>query len=223
MNGVPKGKSQKSGKITPNLSRIIVLFLACHCGKEIKTVICGTVPLNDARFNCGKLCNRMLRCETHKCKKVCHEGECELCKFLPDKAKTCWCGKTSLTLDQLCSRQSCADPLPTCDAICGKIFSCGPPLKHHSCQEKCHENSCPMCVLKTSVKCCCGSMSKEINCSQLKTKAAKFQCTKRCTKVSLICFHFFHNFSLSHYVPCEYDLVKLIVPTNPDKRIRGHS
>nr|XP_018913383.1 PREDICTED: protein shuttle craft [Bemisia tabaci] len=155
---------------------------ACHCGKEIKTVICGTVPLNDARFNCGKLCNRMLRCETHKCKKVCHEGECELCKFLPDKAKTCWCGKTSLTLDQLCSRQSCADPLPTCDAICGKIFSCGPPLKHHSCQEKCHENSCPMCVLKTSVKCCCGSMSKEINCSQLKTKAAKFQCTKRCTK-----------------------------------------
>lgn len=73
---------------------------------------------------------RSLDCGNHKCDRVCHKGKCRPCKLKPSVITYCPCGKTSL--DKLLSdsqpRQSCLDPVPTCDNICNKVLHCSPSL-----------------------------------------------------------------------------------------------
>lgn len=45
---------------------------------------------------------------------------------MPEVVKFCSCGKTELNLLQTTVRNSCTDPIPTCDLICGKNLNCGP-------------------------------------------------------------------------------------------------
>lgn len=72
--------------------------------------------------------------------------------------------------------------------ICGKTLKCGQPSHPHLCKEKCHDGPCPSCPLTTLVRCRCGHMDKEIECTALTSKADDARCGKKCTKVSRIFF-----------------------------------
>ena len=74
-----------------------------------------------------KICfSRTLECTNHKCQSNCHPGMCESCKLLPSAVDHCPCGKTLLVELTDEKRESCLDPVPTCDNICGKDLPCGP-------------------------------------------------------------------------------------------------
>lgn len=76
-------------------------------------------------YSCDNICNKKLDCGKHNCRKICHPDSCESCSLTPDKVTTCCCGQTPLTE----KRESCLDPVPTCDKICSKRLKCGQPSK----------------------------------------------------------------------------------------------
>lgn len=77
----------------------------------------------EAKFSCNEKCEHILNCGNHKCSYICHPGECDLCPRSPTVLDSCSCGKTRLLEN---SRNSCLDPIPTCNQICGKRLNCGP-------------------------------------------------------------------------------------------------
>ena len=50
---------------------------------------------------------------------------CESCKLLPSAVDHCPCGKTLLVELTNGKRESCLDPVPTCDNVCEKDLPCG--------------------------------------------------------------------------------------------------
>lgn len=109
---------------------IKICFTVCHCGRSQRQVPCTRENSMVVYYDCGKLCGRKLSCENHSCQKLCHSGQCEPCEVLAiDK---CPCGKRYLTQDELIDRKSCAQPIPTCDQLCGKPLECGPPGTIHN-------------------------------------------------------------------------------------------
>ncbi|XP_022919104.2 protein shuttle craft [Onthophagus taurus] len=157
----------------------------CYCGKVGRTVICTEEVKNVDKYECDDVCGKMLACGNHKCMLICHSGSCPPCETSPDVVTTCYCGQTKLAV----VRESCFDPIPSCEKICNKILKCGQPSQPHRCQEKCHKGECPDCSLTTMVRCRCGYMDKEIACSELTTKADDARCQKKCTKMRLCCKH----------------------------------
>lgn len=102
---------------------------------------------------------------------MCHDGECGECELLPEKVKTCPCGKMQLTT----KRESCADAVPLCTNNCRKLLRCG-----HVCQSKCHIGDCPPCKKQKTVKCRCGTTDQTVKCSD--GSGDDVRCKKRCTK-----------------------------------------
>ncbi|XP_014472809.1 PREDICTED: protein shuttle craft [Dinoponera quadriceps] len=149
---------------------------ACFCGKKTQEVSCrANVP--DA-YSCDNICNKKLDCGKHNCRNICHPESCESCSLTPDRVTTCCCGQTPLTE----KRESCLDPVPTCDKICTKRLICGQPSNPHTCKAACHAGGCPECDLSSDVKCRCGNMDREIACRDLTSKADDARCEKRCKK-----------------------------------------
>ncbi|XP_016842506.1 protein shuttle craft isoform X1 [Nasonia vitripennis] len=148
----------------------------CFCGKNTReeTCVLDLPPM----YSCENVCNKVLDCGNHKCKEICHPGQCGPCVLKPETVKHCCCGQTLLT-DK---RESCLDPIATCDKVCSKRLRCGQPSNPHTCQANCHKDDCPECELITKVKCRCGYMDKEIPCRELTTKADDARCEKKCTK-----------------------------------------
>lgn len=151
----------------------------CHCGRQERQVPCTKDSNEKKNYSCGKPCGRELACGNHKCKDVCHAGDCKPCKLTPEMVKTCPCGKMQIEPDQ---RENCLQPIPTCTGICGKTLKCGQPGSPHRCISKCHTGNCPPCNKQTSVKCRCGHMDQMIKCRQLSSRADDARCKKRCTK-----------------------------------------
>ena len=58
----------------PHLSCNISEKLKCFCSKSEKEINC-TNP--NKVFSCNQKCDKLLKCSRHKCKLICHEGECE--------------------------------------------------------------------------------------------------------------------------------------------------
>lgn len=148
----------------------------CHCGKNRREVPCESNV--SSVYSCENVCGKLLECGNHACAKLCHSGDCEPCPLGVDKITTCCCGQTPLAE----KRESCLDPVPTCDKICSKNLKCGQPNNPHKCKAKCHQGDCPVCDLTTDVKCRCGNMDREIACKDLTTKADDARCEKRCMK-----------------------------------------
>lgn len=105
----------------------------CHCTRDKRTVACTLENNKSLKFSCGRVCNSILQCKNHKCKEICHVGECGNCKLLPASVKTCPCGKMPIQKEQ---RKICKDPVPVCDKSCGKKLTCGQPSNPHSCSSK---------------------------------------------------------------------------------------
>ncbi|KAJ8920654.1 hypothetical protein NQ315_004793 [Exocentrus adspersus] len=174
--GIHKCKSTcHPGNCNPCTETIIQ---ECYCGKQGRKVTCSVEFSGKTQYICEDTCGKTLSCGNHKCEKTCHEGPCEPCARDVNLVDTCPCGKTPLEK----IRNSCLDPIPCCDKICGRVLKCGQPSLPHKCREKCHEGECPKCPLTTVVRCRCGHMDKELPCQKLTTKADDARCEKKCTK-----------------------------------------
>uniref|UniRef100_A0A8C7TYE4 Nuclear transcription factor, X-box binding 1 n=1 Tax=Oncorhynchus mykiss TaxID=8022 RepID=A0A8C7TYE4_ONCMY len=152
----------------------------CFCGVVYREVLCGTDKDcfdGSGHFSCQKACGKMLDCEAHRCKQVCHRGPCQPCPRSPRLVRNCPCGQTALAkLLELGypERRSCSDPIPSCGKTCNKPLPCGSNETIHICEKLCHEGCCGPCTLTSTIKCRCGS---KINVNGL-----IFTCEKRCLK-----------------------------------------
>uniref|UniRef100_A0A8C2DIW9 Nuclear transcription factor, X-box binding 1 n=1 Tax=Cyprinus carpio TaxID=7962 RepID=A0A8C2DIW9_CYPCA len=147
---------------------------ACFCGVTFREVACGTDR------------EKMLDCQSHRCQQLCHPGQCQSCPLSPKLVRSCSCGQTPLSkLLELGypERKTCTDPIPSCGKTCNKPLPCGDGDSVHLCEKLCHEDSCGPCSLTSSIKCRCGSNSKEVPCAAIQTEQDMvFTCEKRCSK-----------------------------------------
>ncbi|XP_042366487.1 transcriptional repressor NF-X1 [Plectropomus leopardus] len=161
----------------------------CYCGVTTRKVLCGTDKDEfdgSGHFSCQKLCEKMLNCEAHRCQQVCHRGACQPCPRSPSLVKTCPCSQTPLTkLLELgySERRSCSDAIPSCGKTCNKPLACGSSDTIHLCEKLCHEDSCGPCSLTSTIRCRCGSKTKEVPCATIqKEDELVFTCERRCNK-----------------------------------------
>ncbi|XP_012705504.2 transcriptional repressor NF-X1 [Fundulus heteroclitus] len=161
----------------------------CYCGVTTRAVPCGTDKDGfdgSGHFSCQNVCSRTLNCDAHRCQQVCHRGPCQPCPRSPSRVKTCPCGQTPLAkLLELgySERRSCSDPIPSCGKTCNKPLPCGSNDTIHLCQNLCHEGSCGPCSLTSTIRCRCGSKTKEVPCANIQNEEELvFRCEKRCSK-----------------------------------------
>eukprot|EP00927_Polykrikos_kofoidii_P043078 TRINITY_DN37138_c0_g1_i1.p1 TRINITY_DN37138_c0_g1~~TRINITY_DN37138_c0_g1_i1.p1 ORF type:complete len:1075 (+),score=167.67 TRINITY_DN37138_c0_g1_i1:244-3468(+) len=135
---------------------------ACPCGRKKKLLPCADV----ADFQCESVCGKPMPCGMHMCEAVCHRpGKCPPCPT----EKVCTCGKTRIALK--CGGTA-AVALLRCEHTCGKMLDC----RKHRCVRRCHEGPCSGCTQVTRKTCRCGSMTKEVACSQ------EMLCERKCNK-----------------------------------------
>lgn len=188
-----------------------ILILVCYCGQQEVRKRCADFhragTKNTKEFSCNKTCGKLLDCGKHPCNEPCHPGpKCPSCKLLSQNIKTCPCGSTLIKKSLLTARQSCTDPVPTCDNKCGKTLICGPEKNRHKCQKKCHIGSCPPCKLKTTAHCECKLSTRTIDCSLMFQKHQldddkiyfnqvkyTFTCEARCNRLKNCTRHRCHN------------------------------
>uniref|UniRef100_A0A672S434 Transcriptional repressor NF-X1 n=1 Tax=Sinocyclocheilus grahami TaxID=75366 RepID=A0A672S434_SINGR len=167
----------------------------CFCGKVTNPEFQRT----EIPHSCGDMCGKKRsggECN-HPCNILCHPGPCPQCPAFI--TKSCICGRMRKQV-----RCSQTGPL-LCEDVCGALLNCsehfcaqvchsGPcqpcRLRHlcldhsvHLCEKLCHEDSCGPCSLTSSIKCRCGSNSKEVPCAAIQTEQDMvFTCEKRCNK-----------------------------------------
>lgn len=161
----------------------------CYCGVAHREVACGTDRDNFdgfGHFCCQKLCGKMLGCRSHRCHDICHPGQCKPCPLLPNLVHSCPCNQTPLSkLLELGypERKSCTDPVPSCGKTCNKPLPCGDDDTIHLCLKICHEDKCGPCSLNSTIRCRCGSKTKEAPCALIQSEEdLTFTCEKRCGK-----------------------------------------
>lgn len=164
---------------------IEVVYQECFCGKQGRKLTCTVETFGTSTYCCSDTCGRALPCGNHTCAEPCHSGNCPPCPRTPSLVTRCPCNQTALTE----IRESCLDPIPCCDKICGRPMACGQPSAPHCCQSVCHGGACPPCTLTTMVRCRCGHMDQEMNCTELTTRADDARCKKKCTKKRQCCKH----------------------------------
>lgn len=101
----------------------------------------GPAPRIPSSFSCDRRCGKALPCGLHYCESVCHHGRCEPCDLDPlfsEKGRRCGCGRVSADEDERMRRSSCLDSLPSCGAVCSRLYLCGV----HRCKRTCHEGRC---------------------------------------------------------------------------------
>ncbi|KAI0746900.1 hypothetical protein C8Q80DRAFT_804919 [Daedaleopsis nitida] len=155
----------------------------CYCGKEEREMGCGEGEEKDStvvddgieefwvgRFACEQTCERPFDCGIHRCKKSCHPPSITPapCPRSPSMVTHCPCGKHALAPKSapyfspgaLLNRNSCTDPVPTCESTCMK------PLEgcEHVCSAKCHTGPCPPCSIALVRPCRCGSTIRQLRC-----------------------------------------------------------
>lgn len=164
----------------------------CFCGKQRRVVNCETGEILPAEkdsfdgeyktnFSCAEPCDRDLTCKNHKCEASCHSGACKDCPLLPTNVQFCPCGKVPVTQLSEEERNTCLDPIPTCDSFCGKKLKCGPKGSSHLCMMRCHTGKCKPCEKITNVKCRCTAIKKDILCKDVKPDEP-ILCERKCNK-----------------------------------------
>ena len=166
----------------------------CYCGKEKRMSACcergderaskRVLETSDdstnieewvGTFDCGKGCLRRFDCGKHYCEKKCHPQELTTphCPRSSDVVSHCPCGKTLLSDVSSAPRETCEDPIPSCDKKCLKSLPCG-----HSCQETCHADDCRPCFMTVSISCRCGRTQSSTVCHQ--GYEVQPQCVRAC-------------------------------------------
>jgi len=145
----------------------VIIGIHCWCGKELIEVPCFNKDVEG--FQClSTSCSSLLDCGVHACGKGCHPGPCGTCPLSPSEVRHCACGKRPLTVMEIDARQSCIDPVPTCDALCFKVLTGCLMQPAHRCPQRCgHDTgspSCPPCAEEVTVFCECRSKEFEVVC-----------------------------------------------------------
>lgn len=136
--------------------------VSCFCGGSSREMKCAA----DMTFSCRNPCPKKKDCGLHDCEQLCHEGSCTMCLRTPARQSSCPCGQTPLWKiyfkhPDMPPRNSCLDPVPTCQETCSIPLMCG----QHLCSHPCHDTpSCPPCMEISSFSCSCGSSSKKFPC-----------------------------------------------------------
>ncbi|XP_059627974.1 NF-X1-type zinc finger protein NFXL2 isoform X2 [Cornus florida] len=134
-------------------------LLLCHpgpcpaCPKLVKTrCFCSAVEevrrCGFKNFSCNGVCSSVLDCGTHRCKEICHEGQCPPCRARG--VYRCQCGKVE-------EERECFDRNFRCEAPCEKSLDCG----KHLCSRGCHSGECGKCPLQGKRACPCGKRAYE--------------------------------------------------------------
>jgi transcriptional repressor NF-X1 len=148
--------------------RAMRVHVRCFCGRLEEGLQCwqveppGKINVEAGVFSCEMQCPKMLPCGNHMCGNKCHPGACGDCELSPSVVRTCPCGKKNLAelQDAGSERQSCTDPIPTCQQMCGKFVTC----KKHPCRSPCHSGPCPPCDVVVDQKCQCGASTRRAVC-----------------------------------------------------------
>lgn len=147
----------------------------CYCGKLKQTRTCGK-----ENFSCQNVCEKVIDCGNHKCKDICHPGNCQECLYTPEKLTTCCCGRMSAASLGFGNRKSCLESIPVCGLPCGKTLVCG-----HKCKKTCHPYDCAQCKEIVIQTCRCGKSERKIECCKTFTGTDEeklFLCEKVCKK-----------------------------------------
>ncbi|KAF1797852.1 hypothetical protein V8B55DRAFT_1549404 [Mucor lusitanicus] len=143
---------------------------SCYCGRHERTARCGSGKQVQLRghighYSCAEKCDAVYSCGQHRCQKSCHpcSANSQVCPFDPNVINTCPCGShTVVELLNGKNRESCTDPVPTCESTCNKISECG-----HPCSQKCHLGDCPPCEVTVDVPCRCQSSTFKDDCANV--------------------------------------------------------
>ncbi|XP_031492196.1 NF-X1-type zinc finger protein NFXL1 [Nymphaea colorata] len=122
---------------------------SCPCGRKSFVRRCTE---GFAELSCGQPCGLLLACGRHRCKRVCHAGDCGSCEAsIP---ASCFCEKVS-DLSFSCNELDQNGKF-SCNSGCGKLLGCG----NHRCKKKCHSGPCGDCErAPSSIQSCpCGKM-----------------------------------------------------------------
>lgn len=162
------------------------LEVFCYCGKSHDLIKCNErlpkksiVSFNKSwigNFQCSNPCNIKLDCGIHTCVEGCHplNNDSHKCPNSPLNLSVCPCGKTKINDLLQHPRESCLDPIPTCDKVCGKRLPCG-----HKCYWNCHEGPCAPCYQVVDLDCQCGTCHYSIACG-LKQDGYIPTCNTKC-------------------------------------------
>lgn len=105
----------------------------CWCGKESRSVLCGSNEHQTGGYTCTSTCSKTFACGVHACQEGCHtheRAEEEKCPFDPGMMKWCPCGKVEVVDGG--GRVKCTDEVVTCGDVCGRELGCG-----HLCLSLC--------------------------------------------------------------------------------------
>ncbi|XP_025832981.1 protein shuttle craft isoform X2 [Agrilus planipennis] len=124
----------------------IMVTRSCSCGSTVVMIKCSSkVPIQ-----CSSICNKPLNCGSHKCTKVCHEGDCGPCKEIIKQE--CYCYKQGRVVS--CTTETTGKTLYSCGENCEKLLECS----NHKCQQMCHDGICNPCCRSPGLisTCPCG-------------------------------------------------------------------
>lgn len=168
----------------------------CYCGHKKEKVRCAELDPRRCRevddrshefygaYSCSATVKNFFDCGVHydevKCMPL--PAERKTCKYAPDRVHTCYCGKMEVSKLQ---RTSCEDPIPECDAVCGKELVCG-----CTCLAKCHSGPCECFNIKQA-KCSCEMASYLVSCKSLQM-GFQPKCHHRCN-ATLSCKRHLHR------------------------------
>lgn len=133
----------------------------CFCGSNQQMRRC-----NDKKWSCNQTCNKLLACGKHRCKLICHEGECNQCDQII--MTECLCKKTKKHIP-------CYLKEFTCENKCGKPYGCE---GNHVCEKVCHpDGECGVCPRTLPRQCYCGKESYHLPCN-VDVSSCKATCGK---------------------------------------------
>lgn len=219
--------------------------MRCHCGKEEKTIKCGTLhPQSGTEgrmdvnefLSCDQTCGRLLPCGLHRCDKLCHDGACGDCVIV--REKQCYCGRDSITEDcggvhQASLRYSCSQEGGqtewtgeySCGQPCPWVYDCGKHAEAALSSAICHPHAssyplpCPRTPAFVST-CPCGKKSLEDITSNVRNSCSDPvpTCGQTCNRVRNSCGH--PCTSICHEGPCEpcNEEVTLVCRCGNDKK-----
>ena len=157
----------------------------CFCSKTVYRLRCGE---EDEGKSCGQTCGSLLNCTLHRCKDLCHSGECKPCDI--ELEQDCYCGRTQKFM--VCGEgnliNGCTGTF-SCENPCEKKLECG----NHSCPLPCHPGNCPPCKTGLQITTCpCGStpLLKLLDSPRTSCTDPLPVCEKTCSKPLECSSHF---------------------------------
>ncbi|KAI8334560.1 hypothetical protein BC941DRAFT_431555 [Chlamydoabsidia padenii] len=150
----------------------------CFCGKQKNP----SPKHYQTPHTCEELCKRPRKCP-HPCVLPCHPGPCPPCTSM-GPINVCFCGKDRR--QARCVDTDYETNAYSCEKMCDQWLGCG----KHRCEEKCHTDLCPPCIIEEKHQpCYCGQSQRNTRCGSgiqapsFGNHIGYYACEKRCTSL----------------------------------------